>query len=56
MDIDGIPTDMLLQHLYNSQIFYSIPHVGTCIGICMTAIAYGIDKVNEVVANYLYLV
>ena len=56
MDIDGIPTDMLLQHLYNSQIFYSIPHVGTCIGICMTAIAYGIDEVNEVVANYLYLV
>ena len=43
MDIDGIPTDMLLQHLYNSQIYYSIPHVGTCIGICMTAIAYGID-------------
>ena len=21
MDIDGIPTDMLLQHLYNSQIY-----------------------------------
>eukprot|EP00956_Cyclotella_meneghiniana_P040052 scaffold185525_cov40-Cyclotella_meneghiniana.AAC.1 len=47
MDIEGVPTDMLLQHLIDSQTLYSLPHGVTALGIFLTAIAYGIDIVER---------
>ena len=43
MDIDGIPPKLLLQHLWDSQILYSLPTLAIALGIFMTAMAYGID-------------
>lgn len=43
MDLDGIPSDMLLYHLQSSQTPYILPQVATALGIFMTALAYGID-------------
>ena len=46
-DIEGVPTDMLLQHLSDSHTLYSLPHGVTALGIFVTAIAYGIDIVER---------
>jgi len=43
MDIDGIPPKLLLQHLWDSQLLYSLPTLAVALDIFMTALAYGID-------------
>lgn len=43
MDIDGVPTHLLLNHLYSGRVLFCLPHLATALGIFMTAIAYAID-------------
>lgn len=43
MDIDGVPTEYLMTYLYNGQLYYSLPHCATALGIFLTAVGYGID-------------
>lgn len=33
MDIDGVPTNMLLDHLCSGEIIYSLPHIACALGI-----------------------
>lgn len=44
MDLEGIPTQLLLTHLSNgAELVYCLPHIATGFGIFLTAIGYGID-------------